>query len=443
MFLKSGYRAARGLSRADLCGKTAFRNAWKYIFAEETRVPLLKIQVLDAILKWTNPLLERTIMKFLKRMLCMLLAAVLLVGGIAVFAAPSLTIAAVNDAFLPLSAAYMPTRIGGEYFVPYGVFSSGGLGVRASYDGSQQMLVMSGGSRTLTYLIAQGYVYDQNMKSYDTPAYSLNGQIYVPVRTICSVFGLSYSLIQSTSAQILRICGSGASQSDSAFLNANKARLSELVDAYNGNPPAVEPVQQPEEQQHKPSLVYLTFFNCPGVHTHEILDILNESGRKATFFLSLGQETDPALLRRIVGEGHAVGLAVNASKITPEALVESANRANALLLEETGMTTRIVTPLGGSEAMTGGQLEALIGAGYRLWDTTLDSRDHELSSYRAANTVTTAFSRTDSPVVVRFRDRDATVPALRTVLGYMRTNGITSAGVSVLRAPINARGDVR
>ena len=43
----------------------------------------------------------------------------------------------------------------------------------------------------------------------------------------------------------------------------------------------------------------------------------------------------------------------------------------------------------------------------------------------------------------RFRDRDATVPALRTVLGYMRTNGITSAGVSVLRAPINARGDVR
>ena len=38
-------------------------------------------------------------MKFLKRMLCMLLAAVLLVGGIVVFAAPSLTIAAVNDAF--------------------------------------------------------------------------------------------------------------------------------------------------------------------------------------------------------------------------------------------------------------------------------------------------------------------------------------------------------
>lgn len=384
-------------------------------------------------------------MKFLKRLLCAFLASALLVGGIEVFAAPSLTITAVNDAFLPLSTSYMPTRIGGEYFVPYAVFSSGGLGVRASYDSGQQMLTLSGGSRTLTYLIAQGYVYDQNMKSYDTPAYSLNGQIYVPVRTVCSVFGLSFSLIQSASAQILRICSS-ASLSDSSFLNNNKARLAELVNAYNsGTSSTAEPSAPEEEETHKPSLVYLTFLNCPGEHTREILDVLEEYNRTATFFLTVEQaeEADPAILRRIVGEGHALGLALNASTAAPETLVETAGRGNALLLEETGMTTRVITPLAGSGALTEGQLEALIGAGYRLWDTTLDSRDHELSAYRAANTVTTAFSRTDSPVVVRFRDRAATAPALRTVLGYMRTNSIASAGVSVLRAPINARGDVR
>ncbi len=384
-------------------------------------------------------------MKFFKRLLCALLVSALLAGGIAVFAAPSLTITAVNDTFLPLNSAYMPSRIGGEYCVPYAVFSSGGLGVRASYDSGQQMLTFSSGSRTLTYLIAQGYVYDQNMNTYDTPAYSVNGQIYVPVRTVCSFFGLSFSLIQSTSAQILRICSSSASLSDSSFLNNNKSRLADLVNAYNNGAPQAspEPQTEPEEETHKPSLVYITFLNCPGKHTREILDVLGEFNRTATFFLSLEQAPDPAILRRIVGEGHSIGLALNASLVSPETLVETANQWNALLLEETGVTTRVVTPLAGSAALTEGQLEALIAAGYRLWDTTLDSRDHELSAYNTANTVTTAFSRTDSPVVVRFRDRDATAPALRTILDYMRTNSIASAGVSVMRAPINARGDVR
>ncbi len=70
-------------------------------------------------------------MKFLKRLTALLLAALLLLGGAVVIAAPSLTITAANDAFLPLSSSYMPTRIGGEYFVPYSVFSTGGLGIRS------------------------------------------------------------------------------------------------------------------------------------------------------------------------------------------------------------------------------------------------------------------------------------------------------------------------
>lgn len=382
-------------------------------------------------------------MKYIKRLLAVLLAALLLAGGIAVHAAPSLTVTAVNDTLLPLSSSYLPTRVGGEYYVPYAVF--GNVGVRSSYDSSQQMLVLSAGERSLTFLIAQGYVYDQNMKPYDSPAYSLNGQIYVPVRVVCGRFGLSFSLITSTSAQILRICGSGAAQSDSSFLNSTKTRLEAMVNAYNGMSSAAEPnVPDGAEEPVKPSLVYLTFFNAPGKHTSAILDTLDDAGRTATFFLSPElEEADTELLRRIVGEGHAVGLALNANGVSPDALVEAAAAGNALLLEETGATTRIVTILAGSKSLTSAQLEALISAGYRLWDTTLDSRDNELSANRTAKTVTTAFSGTSSPVVVRFRDRDATPGALQTVLGYMRTNSITSAEISVLSVPINQRGDVR
>lgn len=387
-------------------------------------------------------------MKALKGIFALALAAVLLIGGIAVYAAPSQTVTAVNDSFLPLSSAYTPTRIGGDYFVPYAVFGSGGLGVRYSYDSGEQKLVLSVGNRSLTFLIAQGYVHDQNMKTYDTPAYALNGQIYVPVRTVCSFFGLSYSLITSSSAQILRIC-SDTVLSDSGFLSANQEKLADLISgagasgtapgaaAGNGNAPENVP-----EEKHKPSTVYLAFYNAPGAHTREVLDTLEEFGRAATFFI--GEEAgDAGLLRRIVGEGHAVGIALNASTVAPEALVETANRINARLLEETGMTTRIVSPYAGSGALTAGQLEALIAAGYRLWDTTLDSRDDALSAYRAAQTVTTEFARIDDPSAVRFRDREATAGALRTVLAYMRTEGIPSSVISVLRTPMNERNELR
>ena len=385
-------------------------------------------------------------MKFLKRFLAALFTAALLVTGIAVYAAPSLTVTAANDSFLPVGDAYNPTRIGGEYFVPYAVFGTGGLGVRPSYDSGQQTLVLSVGNRSLTFLIAQGYVHDQNMKTYDTPAYTLNGQIYVPVRTVCSFFGLSYSLITSSSAQILRIC-SDSTLSDSSFLNANKDKLAEMVSggssgAGQGGGSQTPVVTDVPEEKHKPSTVYLAFFNAPGGHTREILDALEEAGRTATFFV--GEESaDAALLRRIAGEGHAVGIALNASTVAPDELVRTANRINARLLEETGMTTRIISPLAGSGELTDAQMEALIAAGYRLWDTTFDSRDNDLSSYRAAQAVTDAFSRTDDPVVVRFRDRDATAAALRTVLEYMRTEGVTSAGISVFRTPMNQRGELR
>ena len=55
--------------------------------------------------------------------------------------------------------------------------------------------------------------------------------------------------------------------------------------------------------------VYLTFDDGPSIYTDEILDILAEYDIKATFFV-LGKETekDKERLRRIVDEGHTLGM---------------------------------------------------------------------------------------------------------------------------------------
>ncbi len=56
-------------------------------------------------------------------------------------------------------------------------------------------------------------------------------------------------------------------------------------------------------------VVYLTFDDGPSKNTADILDVLKEEGVKATFFV-IGAETERgiSLYRRILDEGHAMGL---------------------------------------------------------------------------------------------------------------------------------------
>lgn len=63
---------------------------------------------------------------------------------------------------------------------------------------------------------AEGYVYDQNLNSYSTPAYSMNGTTYVPVKLCCGKFGLSYSTLAVAGETVLRVTD-GSASSDSAF----------------------------------------------------------------------------------------------------------------------------------------------------------------------------------------------------------------------------------
>ena len=91
--------------------------------------------------------------------------------------ARAVTLMAVNDTLLPLNEGTMPARLGGEMYVPYGVFSS--LGVSSSSE--EGVLSLSSNGQTLSFSPAEGYVYDQNLNSYSTPAYNRNGTVYVPV----------------------------------------------------------------------------------------------------------------------------------------------------------------------------------------------------------------------------------------------------------------------
>ena len=372
--------------------------------------------------------------------------------------AGAVTLTAVNDTLLPLDDSTMPTRMGGELYVPYSVFSS--LGVSTSSEGS--VLNMSANGQTLSFSVDEGYVYDQNLNSYTSPAYSMNGTVYVPVQLCCGKFGLGYSTISVAGETVLRVTD-GTAQSDSGFAAAKSGEIESAINAYYGIPdtqpeqnggrpetggsqaenpptqPAEEPIPEVEEQpSQKPAGVYLAFFGAPNSNTTAVLDALNSAGRQAAFFLPVDTSTwVDDTVRRIVAEGHTPALLLDAdSTADAVALTQSLSAANERLTLLTGVSTRIVSNADGCSALSDAQRTALTQAGYRLWDATFDCGDETQSAARAYATTAQHFAATSSVVVVKLHHSRATAQTVQSLTAYMTRQGITSLRITLSATPI-------
>lgn len=399
-------------------------------------------------------------MKALRRMACILMSVLLLGGLLHGLAVPDIILTAVNDQFLPLSSSTMPTRKNGEIYVPYSVFT-GALGLQGAYSSTQQLLVLYNWDHTLNFSVGQGYVYDENDTSYAQPAYTINGTTYVPVKLVCGIFGFSYSTI-SSSYPVVRIANDSAKLSDRAFGAGATETVDRMVKNYlnpststgsgsNDTPTKAEPqipVQPPkaEEAIPEPSVVYLTFSGVPSDKTDELLDVLSTYRRTATFCLP----TDSILaqdsaVRRIVAGGHALGLSVtaDASVADPAVLVARLDRANDDLLLVCGIQTRIVFVENGTGNLSQTQRNALVNAGYRIWDATLTAGEGSRSAYRGAEAVLKGFQRSTAPAVVSLGQSKNTPETLTYILRYMRDTAISHATMQLSITPLNDSEDIR
>lgn len=395
-----------------------------------------------------------------RRALGGLLCAGLLFGAVPA-PARALTLTAVNDSLLPLSDSTMPARLGGELYVPYSVFSQ--LGVSSS--ASDGVLNMSANGETLSFSPDEGYVYDQNLNSYATPAYSMNGTTYVPVKLCCGKFGLSYSTLSVAGETVLRVTD-GSASSDSAFASSKAASIENSINSYKGIPSsdgssqtgggttggttAQAPVETPipkveEKPTRKPSRVYLTFYGAPDKNTPAILDALKQDGRTAAFFLP----TDTVLwpddtVRRIVAEGHTAALLLDADeKASGEALAERLTLANERLRLLTGVQTRIVSVSTGCAQLSDAQRNALIDAGYRLWDADMDAGDEKGTAARAYAETAQRFSETNAVVVLGLHHSKETAEAVELISAYMSRQSIPAGTITLAQTPMNGANETR
>lgn len=389
-----------------------------------------------------------------------LLCAGLLFGAVPA-PARALTLTAVNDSLLPLSDSTMPARLGGELYVPYGVFSQ--LGVSSS--ASDGVLNMSANGETLSFSPDEGYVYDQNLNSYATPAYSMNGTTYVPVKLCCGKFGLSYSTLSVAGETVLRVTD-GSASSDSAFASSKAASIENSINSYKGisssdgssqngggttggttaQTPAETPIPKVEEKPtRKPSRVYLTFYGAPDKNAPDILDALKQDGRTAAFFLpaDTAEWTDDTV-RRIAAEGHTLALLLDADeKASGDALVEQLTLANERLRLLTGVQTRIVSVSTGCAKLSEAQRNALIDAGYRLWDANMDAGDEKGTAARAYAETAQRFSETNATVVLSLHHSRETAEAVKLISAYMSRQAIPSGTITLAQTPMNGANDVR
>lgn len=104
-----------------------------------------------------------------------------------------------------------------------------------------------------------------------------------------------------------------------------------------------------------PKTMYLTFDDGPSEeNTEKVLDILKERGIQATFFL-VGEnvEKNPEIARRIVAEGHTIGIHSNTHDYTAiyadvDSFVEDFEEAHQIIYEVTGVDAKLFRFPGGS-----------------------------------------------------------------------------------------------
>lgn len=152
------------------------------------------------------------------------------------------------------------------------------------------------------------------------------------------------------------------------------AFLSLLPDAA---PAAVIDGSRIMDQHMSENLCALTFDDGPSRHTGHLLDMLRDYGIPATFFLLGSQvERNPAMVRRIVEEGHEIGnhswSHPNLRTLTPELQEEEIRATDIVLRALGGSPPYFRPPYGAFDAHTL-EIARNLGLDVILW--SLDSND--------------------------------------------------------------------
>lgn len=217
----------------------------------------------------------------------------------------------------------------------------------------------------------------------------------------------------------------------------------------------IKEVEKPTKTEStKPSnssnngVIYITFDDGPSLNTTpKILDILKEEGVKATFFILNYNTNQEVLVKRIVNEGHSIGIhgySHDYKKIyqSVEAYMENITKLQDKIKKSTGVTTNLTRFPGGSsntissfnpKIMTKLTKE-VVKRGYRYYDWNVSSGDAGEAKNRDEvyqNVIKDLYRNGNNVVLMHdFSGNQKTVDALRAIIQYGKKNGYTFEAIT-------------
>lgn len=162
---------------------------------------------------------------------------------------------------------------------------------------------------------------------------------------------------------------------------------SELNEAQEIRTVIVEAVSRPNVVWPEHKTIYLTFDDGPGPYTMQLLDILDQYGVRATFFVMNTEYID--ILQEIVRRGHSIGIHSTTHDYeeiyaSPQAYFADLYEMQQIIYENTGVVTSLMRfPGGGSNLVSKRWSEGIMSvltvavqdAGFQYFDWNVDSDD--------------------------------------------------------------------
>lgn len=199
-----------------------------------------------------------------------------------------------------------------------------------------------------------------------------------------------------------------------------------------------------ESNKSKAGVIYLTFDDGPSLDiTPKILDILKDENINATFFILNYSDNKEDLIKRIVNEGHTIGIHGYSHEYkeiysSDEAYMNNIVRLQNKIRETTGITTKYTRFPGGSSNTISRKYspgimtrltQKMLQEGYKYydWNVSVEDAGSSKTQEEVYNRYVRELSKTRANIVLMhdFSNNNKTLNALRDMIHYGKENGYT------------------
>ncbi|AHV95855.1 polysaccharide deacetylase family protein [Paenibacillus sabinae] len=387
-------------------------------------------------------------------LLCAILFIIIIAWGPGAIAAESGGIKlAINDSVTDIRAVSVEY----SFYVPVRELAEK---LKLSLTGTPEDLSLAGDAGSLR-ILQEGKGITGDGTEISLTVFKRGDNLMVPVK-IASLLG--YAVSYRPDLHLLRITDGTQTLDDDAFAAKFKNELApeepaepapDPSPAASESPGSSAPPQDSSKPVAQGKIVYLTFDDGPSATTGQLLDILDEHGAKATFFM-LGPRIErfPNQVKRMVQSEQGLGLhgmTHMKSKFyaSPSAALAEMNRDNALLKAVSGEFTKLIrTPYGSKPYFTKAFRDEVLGSGYRLWDWNVDSLDWKYGSegdsvYANVVSQVNKLEKGGAAPIILMHDQKATLKVLPRILEYLQKKGYRYEIITSGMRPVNFWHDTR